>query len=30
VPDQVTGTDVYFDKYACRTAAGDIYKIVVP
>ena len=30
VPDQVAGTDVYFDKYSCRTAAGDIYKIVVP
>ena len=30
VPDQVSGTDVYFDKYTCRTAASDIYKIVVP
>lgn len=29
VPDQVAGTDVYFDKYTCRTAASDIYKIVV-
>ena len=30
VPDQVAGTDVYFDKYTCRTATSDIYKIVVP
>ena len=30
VPDQITGTDIYFDKYTCRTAASDIYKIVVP
>jgi hypothetical protein len=30
VPDQVAGTDVYFDKYTCRTTASDIYKIVVP
>jgi hypothetical protein len=29
-PDQVTGTDVYYDKYTCRTADSDIYKIVVP
>jgi len=29
VPDQVAGTDVYFDRYTCRTAASDIYKIVV-
>ena len=31
VPDQVSGTDVYFDKYTCRGVTdGDIYKIVVP
>jgi hypothetical protein len=30
VPDQVAGTDVYYDKYTCRTAASDIYEIVVP
>jgi hypothetical protein len=30
VPDQVAGTDVYFDKYTCRTVTSDIYKIVVP
>lgn len=30
VPDQVAGTDIYFDKYTCRTAASDIYKIIVP
>ena len=30
VPDQVAGTDIYFDKYTCRTVASDIYKIVVP
>jgi hypothetical protein len=30
LPDKVAGTDVYFDKYACRTAASDIYRIVVP
>jgi hypothetical protein len=29
VPDQVAGTDVYFDKYTCHTAESDIYKIVV-
>jgi hypothetical protein len=30
VPDQVTGTDVYYDRYTCRTGAADIYKVVVP
>ena len=30
VADQVAGTDVYYDKYTCRNADSDIYKIVVP
>lgn len=29
VPNQVAGTDVYFDRYNCRSGS-DIYKIVVP
>jgi hypothetical protein len=29
VPDQVAGTDVYYDRYACRANASDIYKVVV-
>jgi hypothetical protein len=30
VPDQVAGTDVYFDKFSCRDGESDIYEIVVP
>lgn len=30
VADQVSGTDVYYDRFACRTRGSDIYKVVVP
>jgi hypothetical protein len=30
VPDQVSGTDVYFDRLTCHGVASDIYKIIVP
>ena len=30
IPDQVAGTDVYFDKHTCSVGSDDIFKTVVP